>query len=58
MAVDRAEPEGNAGDEPMKPQFAPLSAFEQDGRRVEFRRVSAHCFALCGDCRAARRLEE
>ena len=26
---------------PSKPQFAPLSAYEQNGKKVEFRRVRA-----------------
>ena len=41
-----------AGDEPVKPTFAPLSAQEQSGKRLEFRRVrtlrmlaAAHGFA-------------
>lgn len=31
-----AEPAG-----PSKPQFAPLSAYEQNGKKIEFRRVSS-----------------
>lgn len=36
---------------PSKPQFAPLSAYEQNGKKVEFRRVQLilklQCVALC-----------
>ncbi|KAK9805008.1 hypothetical protein WJX73_000773 [Symbiochloris irregularis] len=39
MAVDREAPSG-ASAEPLKPKFAPLSAFEQNGKKIEFRRVS------------------
>ena len=37
-AAGAAEPAG-----PSKPQFAPLSAYEQNGKKIEFRRVcSSH----------------
>lgn len=32
-------PAAAAGDAPAKPKFAPLSSYEQNGRRIEFRRV-------------------
>ena len=35
--TDTAEPAG-----PSKPQFAPLSAYEQNGKKIEFRRVCSH----------------
>lgn len=35
-AAGAAEPAG-----PSKPQFAPLSAYEQNGKKIEFRRVSS-----------------
>lgn len=38
MAVDRDSTVGTAT-EPMKPKFAPMSAFEQNGKKIEFRRV-------------------
>ena len=38
-----------AADEPVKPSFAPLSAQEQSGKRLEFRRASTgrSLFSLC-----------
>ena len=38
-----------AADEPVKPSFAPLSAQEQSGKRLEFRRVRTGrpLFSLC-----------
>ena len=30
-----------------KPQFAPLSAYEQNGKKVEFRRVGTKHVSLC-----------
>ena len=50
-AMATAEP---AGDEPVKPTFAPLSAHEQSGKRLEFRRVNfsarmlTHCLRSQG----------
>ena len=41
MAIDRGEElASTSGREPLKPQFPPLNAFDQSGRKVEFRRVS------------------
>ena len=40
VAMDREET-GNLGD-PIKPKFDPLTAFEQNGKKVEFRRVRYH----------------
>lgn len=37
IAMDRKET-GNLG-EPVKPKFAPLSALEQNGKKLDFRRV-------------------
>ena len=40
VALEGREAPGNLG-EAVKPKFTPLSAFEQDGKKVEFRRVRA-----------------
>ena len=41
MAIDRSEEAAEpSGREPLKPQFPPLNAFDQSGRKIEFRRVS------------------
>ena len=42
--IERMEEAGPSGSEsweadPLKPQFAPLNAFEQSGKKIEFRRV-------------------
>ena len=40
MAVEAGVEEAEAGAGPVpKPQFAPLSAYEQNGKRIEFRRI-------------------
>lgn len=40
MALDREdEAPGSSNLAPLKPQFPPLNAFEQSGKKVEFRRV-------------------
>ena len=38
-AVQTPQPSA-AEPQPVKPKFAPLSAYEQSGKRLEFRRVS------------------
>ena len=48
MAVDRTDDAGPAllDSAPLKPQFPPLNAFDQSGKKIEFRRVrflSMHC---------------
>lgn len=40
-AMDTSEPPTNDAAPSDAPKFAPLSAFEQNGARVEFRRVCA-----------------
>lgn len=45
MAIERGEEaEASSADaweaEPLKPQFAPLNAFDQSGKKIEFRRVT------------------
>ena len=44
--IDKAEEAGTSGAEvweaePMKPHFAPLNAFDQSGKKIEFRRVKS-----------------
>ena len=44
MAIERGEEAGASSAEaweaePLKPQFAPLNAFDQSGKKIEFRRV-------------------
>lgn len=41
MALGRESSAEQSGEEPMKPVFQPLSAFEQNGSKIEFRRVRA-----------------
>ena len=49
VALDRQET-GNVS-EPTKPKFTALTAFEQSGRKVDFRRVRASSH---GSCRALK----
>ena len=46
-AMATAEP---TGDETVKPTFAPLSAHEQSGKRLEFRRVRRLCTRTADHC--------
>ena len=40
MSIEREDDAGPLGADPMKPQFPPLNAFDQNGKKIEFRKVS------------------
>ena len=43
--VTPADEQPSTSGQPLAPKFPPLSAFEQSGKKIEFRRVRVHMFA-------------